>query len=134
MPKKRYSVGYLTTDYKTIVVSPDNLGVELKWMWITNRGGSAAKVEIAHVPQGSTAGETLDLVHDYSVDSEAYVVSEIGIYLEGGDQIVAKSNTADSIVLTFYGVDEYSNRNAPDSPFAFDTTIDIGDPNYRRKL
>lgn len=111
MPKKRYSAGYLTTDYKTIVISPDNLGVELNWMWITNRSGSAAKVEIAHVPQGSAVSEALDLINDHSLAANTYISNEVKIYASAGDVIVAKSDTADALVLTFYGIESYPAPN-----------------------
>lgn len=101
MAKKRYSSNYLTTSYKDIVFSEKH--TELVWMWITNRGGSAATLEIAHVPAGATAGETMDLIHDHSLDSNAYITNEILICLEPGDRIAAKSNTSNSIVVTFYG-------------------------------
>lgn len=107
MPKKRYSVGYLTTAYKEVVFSQDDLGVEIQWMWIVNRTGSAATIEIAHVPSGSSPAESLDLINDLSVAANTYSVTEVGIYMEPGDKIVAKSNTAEALVLTFYGTESY---------------------------
>tara|TARA_R100001015_G_C4589722_1_gene145331 strand:+ start:501 stop:920 length:420 start_codon:yes stop_codon:yes gene_type:complete len=109
MPKVRYNSGYLTTAYKDIVFA--EAPCELKWMWITNRGSGAAKVEIAHVPAGQAAGETMDLVHDFSLAADNYVTNEILIYLEAGDRIAAKSDSADSIVLTFYGTKEYRGED-----------------------
>ena len=109
MPKVRYSSGYLTTAYKDIVFA--EAPCELKWMWITNCGSGAAKVEIAHVPAGQTAGETMDLVHDFSLAVDNYVTNEILIYLEAGDKIAAKSDSASSIVVTFYGTKEYRGEN-----------------------
>ena len=105
MPKARYNSGFLTTSYKDIVFA--EVPCELKWMWITNRGSSAAKVEIAHVPDGQAAGETMDLIHDFSLDANNYVTNEILVYLQAGDKITAKSDSADSIVITFYGTEEY---------------------------
>ena len=111
MPKKRYSVGYLTTAYKEVVFSQDDLGVEIQWMWIANRTGSAATIEIAHVPSGSSPAESLDLINDLSVAANTYSVTEVGIYMEPGDKIVAKSNTAEALVLTFYGTESYPAPN-----------------------
>jgi len=110
MPRQRYSIGALTTDYKTVVVSIDNRAIVVSWMWITNIAGSAATVEIAHVPSGSDAGTSMDLVNDLSVDPNTYSVTEMGIFLSPGDKIVAKSNTASSIILTFYGTEEYVSQ------------------------
>ena len=82
MPKKRYSIGDLTTAYKTVVFSQENQNVEIQWMWITNRTGSAATIEVAHVPSGSSAGETLDLINDFSVGANTYSATEVGIYCQ----------------------------------------------------
>jgi len=108
MPKVRYNSGYLTTSYKDIVFA--EAPCELKWMWITNRGSGAAKVEIAHVPANQSASETMDLVHDFSLAVDNYVTNEILIYLEAGDRIAAKSDSADSIVLNFYGNKDYKEE------------------------
>ena len=121
MPKKRYSIGYLTTAYKEVIRC--SMDIELKWMWITNRTGSAAKIEIAHVPNGSTAAESLDLINDHSLAANTYIASEIGIYVPANDTIVAKSDTADALVLTFYGVEDYGEQKVYQPPQSLDEAI-----------
>tara|TARA_R110002012_G_scaffold199089_1_gene367993 strand:- start:1838 stop:2260 length:423 start_codon:yes stop_codon:yes gene_type:complete len=115
MPRQRYSIGYLTTDYKDIAVSADNAEIEIKWIWATNRSGSTASFELAHVPANAAAGETLDLIHDYSMDANDTLSLDSLVYMAPGDRIVAKASAGSAIVLTIYGMESYVSGSAGSS-------------------
>ena len=110
MPKKRYTIGYLTTEYKDVVVA-ENAQVEIVWIWATNRSGGSVSMEIAHVPAGASADETMDLMHDYAMAANALFTQECVIYMNPGDRIVAKASGSDAIVLNIYGVEAYAARD-----------------------
>lgn len=114
MPKKRYSIGYLTTAYKEVIRC--EMDIEINWMWIANRTGSAAKIELAHVPQGSSVSEALDLINDHSLAANTYISNEVKIYVPAGDTIVAKSDSADALVLTLYGIEDYDAQKFSPPP------------------
>ena len=119
MPKRRYTIGYATTDYKDIVVAKD-MAIEIKWIWVTNRSGSAATLELAHVPSGASPDETMDLMHDYSLDANAMLSLECLVYMNPGDRIAIKASGANALVVNIYADEKYFSGVNPTSQEAYD--------------
>ena len=107
MPNKKYSIGKATTAYKSVVIAPANSRVVIHWMWIANTGSASATLDLAHVPAWQDASDSLSIIDGMTMSAGTMISQEAIIYLEPGDHIVVKSDTASAFVVTLYGSEGY---------------------------
>ena len=107
MPNKKYSIGKATTAYKSLVIAPADSRVVIHWMWIVNTGSASATLYIAHTPAWQSKADSQHIVDGLTMSAGTMISQEAIIYLEPGDHIVVKSDTASAFVVTLYGSEGY---------------------------
>ena len=104
MTAKRWNIGFLGTESRTLVEAGENERIRIEQIWICNSHGGGVDTSISHVPAGDDSAEVnFRLWNEVLVRADTTTVIDANIYLDPGDKITAFAATADHIVITLYG-------------------------------
>lgn len=101
---RRWNIGPLGTDDRTLVAAQANERIIVDRLWLANKANGSRTVDIHHVPSDDDVNvDDFCLVHNHTINSKKYEVIESPIYMEPGDRIVVHASNDDSIIVTAYG-------------------------------
>lgn len=102
---RKLSSGLLKAIDAHVYEVPTGRSATINSMWIASTHTGSVSVRVHHTRPGEDASTSNALIYDYSLSSKTTIVYDQLIYLNSGDKIVVRADTADKICVTLYGVE-----------------------------